>query len=238
MAVTFRQLINRVLLVLDPNNQVSDSATELTDAYHKLVAAFVNHIKEEVEDSHNWRKLRQSIDVTINAGLTDATIAGTNERSRLYREFDEVNGIERPLVIDITTSGQEFPLQEIDLARLRYLNEVNQVTNSRFSPQFAIDDTSGDTLDLAVYPESTVNRTYRLNLIVPQSRFNTSTDLNTNILVPARPVELGALWYALEERGEELGVDGVFSENKYRKALDDAISRDAAEQGGYNLVPV
>lgn len=237
MATTFRQAINRVLRAIS-EDEVGDSVSVLTDSYHLLVATFVNQIREEVEDAHNWRKLRQTISVTVPAGSSTATITGTNERSRLYREYDQIAGVERPLVIDVTTAGAEHSLVEIDLARLLYLEQVSPVQNATYSTQFAIDDASGDTVDLRVYPVANVNRTYQVTMVVPQTRFNDSTDLDTAILVPIRPVELGAIWYALEERGEELGVNAIFSEKKYRKALDDAISRDAAEQGGYNLVPV
>lgn len=236
MATTFRELTNRVLQVLG-EDEIASGVSEITDTYQKLVATFVNQIKEEVEDAHNWRKLRTSVDVVIPADTSSATIMGTNERSRLLREYDPIMGIERPVVVDVTTPGQEFPMQETDLSRLLYLTDVNTVTNSRYSPQFAIDDTSGDTLDLFVYPTATVERTYRVKLIVPQDRI-AFTAPDTNLTVPVRPIELGALWYALEERGEELGVSSVFSERKYRQALDDAIARDAADQGGYNLVPV
>jgi len=74
-------------------------------------------------------------------------------------------------------------------------------------------------------------------MYLPQTRIGFDA-LDTEIQVPARPIELGALWYALEERGEELGAAGVFSERKYRQALDDAISSDSAESGGFQLVPV
>jgi len=236
MAVTFLQLTNRVLQVLG-EDEITVGVTEISDTYQKLVATFVNQIKEEVEDSHNWRKLRHSVDVTVTAGSNTATITGTNERSRLLREYDPISGIERPLVVDVTTPDQEFPVREADLSRLLYLTDASTVTNSQYSSQFAIDDSSGDTLDLYVYPSAVVNRTYRVNLITPQERIAFDAP-QTAITVPVRPIELGALWYALEERGEELGVSGVYSEQKYRKALDDAIGTDAADQGGYNLVPV
>lgn len=241
MAVTHLQMINRVLRILS-EDLVDTSATALDSDYHKLIATFVNHIREEVEDAHNWRKLRHTESVTIVVGATSATIPNTNERSRLYREMDPEAGVERPLVFDITNSNSPFPIEEVDLAKLLWQRTLDPGAENTFFVWCSIDDTSGDTLDLQVYPAPTTTRTVQITLITPQSRFGDATSddpgLSTNILVPARPVELGALWYALEERGEELGVNAVFSEQKYRMALDDAVARDAEEQGGYNLVPV
>lgn len=82
-------------------------------------------------------------------------------------------------------------------------------------------------------------QTFELELVVPQERFVAdATDLDSNISVPAAPLELGATWYSLEERGEELGVNSLFSEKRYRISADSAIARDAGEAGGPDLVAV
>lgn len=236
MATTHRQLINRVLRVLG-EDEVSSSVSELTSDYHKLVATFVNQIREEVEDSHQWRRLRHTESVTIAASTNSATIPNTNERSRLYRD-DGITG----LVFDVTLPGSVFPIVEADLATLLYQRTSDNISNNQLLSWFAIDDLSGDTIDLQVYPTPLSERTISVTMITPQDRFGDADSdnpgLDTTILVPVRPIELGALWYALEERGEELGVRSTFTEAKYRQALDDAISRDAAEQGLYDLVPV
>lgn len=241
MAVTHRQLINRVLQVLT-EDEVSSSATELSTEYHKLVGTFTNQIREEVEDAWNWRKLRHAETVTILAGQDTVTVPNTNERSRLYREHLDHAGRERPLIFDLSNTATPFPIEEWDLPTLIYQRALNPNATNTFITAIAVDDTGGDLIDLQVYPAPTTDRTLQVHFITPQARFGNSTSddpgLDTNILVPSRPVELGTLWYALEERGEELGVNAVFSERKYRQALDDAISRDAAEQGGIDLVPV
>ena len=237
MAVSHRQMINRVLRVLG-EDEVDSGISELSSDYHKLVATFVNQIREEVEDATQWRKLRHTETVTVLANTNTITIPNTNERSRLYREQEPLAEAERPLVFDVTNVNSPFPIDELDLPSLLYQRTLDPNATNTFFVWFSIDDTSGDQLDLQVYPAPTTDRTVEITLVTPQERFNDSTDLDNTILVPARPVELGSLWYALEERGEELGVNAVFSERKYNKALDDAISRDAEEQGGYNLVPV
>jgi len=238
MSVTYRQMINRVLNVLT-EDEVAASATSLDTQYLRLIGQFVNLIKEEVEDATNWRKLRHVESVTVLAGQTSVTIPNTNERSRLYREHNELAGNERPLVFDITDSNSPFPIEERDLATLLYQRTLDPGATNTYFVWFSIDDTAGDTVDLQVYPAPTTDRTISITMISPQERIaNDTAGLDTEILVPARPVEYGAIWFGLEERGEELGVNAIFTEKKFRDALDDAIARDDAEQGGLNLVPV
>ena len=237
MATTFLQAMNQVLEVLQ-EDEIASGATEITSDYHKLIGNFMNQIKEEVEDAHNWRKLRTTQDITISASSPTATITSTTERSRLYYYPDEISGILRPLVVDVTDSGSEQDLVEVDLPQILLMQQLNPSSTTPNSPQyFAIDDTSGDTLDIVVYPTPTTDRTIKITTIDPQAWIETD-EISTEITVPIAPIRMGTLWYALEERGEELGVNGLYSEERYRKALDVAISRDAAAQGEYQLVPV
>jgi hypothetical protein len=89
-------------------------------------------------------------------------------------------------------------------------------------------------MQIKVYPKPTTTRSITLQMVTPQARLE-DDDLAVVVKIPSRPIEMGAVWYALEERGEEMGTSALFTEERYRKALDDAIARDAEEQGGYEL---
>jgi hypothetical protein len=52
-----------------------------------------------------------------------------------------------------------------------------------------------------------------------------STD-GTEIYIPNRPIYLGALWLAFNERGEEIGEPGGIAETRYMKSL--AAERERA----------
>jgi hypothetical protein len=56
------------------------------------------------------------------------------------------------------------------------------------------------------------------------------------IIMNNRIIELGAAWWALSERGESLGTGSMFSEDKYRRAIDDLVSKDQAEQGDLMMI--
>lgn len=228
MATTYKQALNRVLEIIG-EDQVTDAATELTSSYHLLVGALMNDVKEQVEDAHNWRALRATTSVIVSANNQSTTLTGANERSRLVRIFQSHLGGQIPLVFDVTDSSDPDPLIEIDLSELIYRDTIDP--NTRQDPNyFALDNSSGDGIDVFVYPRPPANRTIQVTTITPQDRLAYNS-LSTVISVPVRPIIVGTVWYALEERGEELGVKSMFSEQRFMDALDSAIARDAAEQG-------
>ena len=236
MAVTFKQLLNRALR-LTGEDEIDSATTTLTDSQHLMVAEVANEIKEEVEAAHNWRALRQTVTVAFSASEDNNTITEADERSRVIRIMDPLRGYETPLVFDITDSSNPVPLKELDLPDLLY----RQITDtSENDPAFfALDNSSGDVLQVYVSPTPADARTIQLSLFIPQARLDgeVAADLATNIKVPVRPITLGLVRWILEERGEELGINSQYSEEKEFKALQDAVALDAAESGQYNLVP-
>lgn len=238
MAVTFKQLLNRALR-LTGEDEIATATTAVTDADILLVAEMANEIKDEVEAAHNWRALRQTVSVALTASDNSEAITEANEKSRVVRIQDPLYGEEVALVYDITDSNSPNRLKEMDLADLLHRRTMNP-TYTGDPEYFALDNASGDVLNLEVYPTPADARTIQLTLVIPQARLDAAVvaDLATTIKVPVRPIVLGLVRFILEERGEELGVNSMWSEQKAALALGDAISLDAAEQGGYNLVPV
>ena len=234
MSTTYKQVLNQVLERIG-EEQLGGSLSTLTDTYHLLLGSIVNDIKEQIEDAHNWRALRQFINVTVSAQAVSAAITGANERSRVLRIQQADRGI-TPLVFDITDASNPAPLLELDLTELLYHDTVNP--NQYQDPAyFAVDNSEGDVLNLYVYPRPSDERTIKVGLVVPQDKLDSAT-LTTELKIPIRPLVVGAVWYALEERGEELGTNALFSEKRFIDALDSAISRDSAESGdSYELVP-
>lgn len=234
MATTYRQLLNNVLIALR-EDQISSGTSELTDDYHLLLGLFLNQIKEICEDQHNWRALRESEDLTF-ASVNSATFSNANERSRILRHQDEIAGEERALVFDITDSNNPYRLKELDMAELLRRRELD-TSNGGDPVYFAMDNASAGVMKMQIYPTPTDTRTVRAYTINPQEAL-AADDLDVNIQIPSRPIEAGVIWYALEERGEELGVNGLFNQEVFDRILGAAIARDAAEQGEYQLVPV
>lgn len=239
MATTWLQLLNRVLRPLG-EDQIATGATALSTDYNKLLSSFANQIKEEIEDAHNWRVLRTEFTVTVTAGSTSTTIdtpSAPSERARVYRIQDSNTGALVPLCFDTTDSNNPYQIAEMDLPAILHRIQLETGSNYDYPSGFALDSSSGEVTKLVTYPPCAADRTIKITLIDPQAWVEDDA-ISTVIKIPTRPLMIGTLWYALEERGEELGINAMFSEERYRKALDEAIARDMAEQGGMDLVPV
>lgn len=253
MAATFRQIVNNVLGNIG-ETQIPSGNTTVTDTYQLQVCNFVNHIKEECEDAARWRALWQTISMTYPITLTSQLIkdavtnATPNSRSKLIRMMNPRFGREVGLVFDTTSFGIPFCMGEMPMADLIYYNSVLSQTPVAYSTNYAIDDLGNDVVNLLVYPAANTQRTIQLTMGIPQSRIDATVagsanypwlgtvGLDTPILIPNKPIELGSTWFAFQERGEELGTSSMFTEERYRNALDSAVSRDEAEQGDLQLV--
>lgn len=234
MAVTFRNVIDRALVALG-EDELLTAATSLSTKYEKLVGGFVNQIKEEIEDAWNWRALRQTHSATILAAASSGTVTNANERSRIVRVQQAEGCGAVPLAFDVTDATNAVPLTEIDLPELLYRLTTDTTQVPGAPSYFALDNSSADALTVRVFPIPSTQRTLSLTLITPQARLGNS-DLATNILIPNRALEIGVIWALREERGEELGPNAMFSEQRYRDAISAAISRDSEESGGIDIV--
>jgi hypothetical protein len=235
MATTFKELLNRALKITS-EDRIDSGSVILTDDVHIMLAEVAMELKEEIENAHNWRALRQQVTVSL-ASVNSGTITEANERSRIIRIHEPHYGELVPLVFDITDANSPYRLIELDLPELlrRRTMDPNTTTDPCF---FALDNSSGDVLKLEVYPTPNDTRTIQLDMCIPQARLDgeQSEDLATVIKVPIRPITMALVRYILEERGEELGINSMYSEKKEATALQDAIARDRAEGGDDVLV--
>lgn len=179
--------------------------------------------------------------INTTAIIDSLTLAVPNARSRTVRMQDKRVGKEVALCFDVTSFGIPFPLEEMKKAQTYYFNTVLNQTPVAYSTGFTVDNTQGDQMNLLVYPPANANRIIQLTLCTPVPRIDPTVagsngGLDTLITVPTQPIEYGTIWYALQERGEELGTSTVFTEERFRTALDDAISRDQDESGGIEMI--
>lgn len=235
-ATTLRTILNRVLTAVG-ETPVDVLITNITDILQLKILEFLNQFKEEMEDATYWRTLRQSISNTVLANTNNIAIAGTDERARVIRAYSEQAGVLVPLVFDITASNNPIPLLELPLDELlyRYYTDASGTTTVQPS-YFSIDVSSGQAV-LYVYPTPNTQRTIVTTMHVPQATLLAS-DLDTAIKIPTLPLLKGTIWYTLLDRGEEMGAQGTFTEERYRTSLDDAISRDVSESGSLDQLIV
>jgi hypothetical protein len=196
-------------------------ATVSESGYSQLVAQFVNDAIADMEDTgHTWSAYITEVDDTITSdGTTTYDITETNDRSYLMRN---VKNSRVPMAFDVTSNekAQLFDIPYSNLLEIRAQDNNSGDTVER-PGTFAIKsdaDGRGFTLEL-VYGSST-ERTWRTYWYVPQTELSVTSnaDATTEILLPRRPIELRALYYALEERGEIAGPRG--GSNAWQRSHD------------------
>ncbi len=252
---TLQQVLNRALTSLR-ESPIPAGATSITDPYQLTLLEFFNQVREEVEDAANWRALQQTYTVTIPAGASSAAITGTNERSRLVRQavmgggrpqgsfWTPLIGADQlmPLVFDTTqpTGPGQFQLQEMPLGALQYMLATTNNQTTAYPSAFALSTSNSADSDagnaeqwLYVFPPPNNQRTIQLTMVTPENTYE-PTDVGRNIYVPTLPIVHGLQWMAREERGEELGANSMYSEQRYRSLLDSAVARENAEAGDTN----
>lgn len=232
------ELINKVLTAVGQGDDPVTAA--VTDTYQLKVAQFVLDFLEEVEGAAPWRVLRTRVSATIAANGNSIALSGVNRNTKLWYENDENESRTGPLCFDVTDSIAQLQLQQMDLATLLRLDQENSNLAQVGSPShFAVEKTANG-VTLYVHPRVNANVDVEIDMLIPQAPDLDPTDaadLALDIKVPVLPVQYGASWWAMEDRGEELGPRGEAAEKRYRDLLSDAVSVELAEQGFTDLVP-
>ncbi len=236
-------ILNRALTLLGEDT-IPGGTSEIVDPYLRMLNTACNMIREEVEDSWEWRALNAiAIQTDPVVGNGWVQVSNTNARSRIMRHLDYHTGFEQTAVADVT-DGDWRPLVEIDQFHMQrlYAKEYAEGGSTTDKAEFfstqpkVVDDWDG-ALYMRVFPTPQTIRTYSISTYNPQSTVGNSS-IDEYIKVPETPIVLGLYWWALEERGEELGTKSTFAEERYRKALDSAIALDQNGQGDLDLIPV
>lgn len=205
--MTYLQLVNAVLKRLR-----EDEVTSVNDtAYSRLIGAYVNDAKEDVENSYSWNALSETLTVNTSPNIFNYVLVGSGHR------FE---------VIDVwnNTSDEKYFLSNKPVSWMtKMLLDQNPDRNSPRHYAFNGEDANGDTgVDLYPIP----NGSYQIffNICQPQAEL---TNDNTRLLVPSLPVIMGAYARALAERGEDGGIGSGDAFNLYQKTLGDAIALES-----------
>jgi len=225
-------IVNNILSEL----RESTVASVNTTTYSQLIGKFVNRAKAWMEDvNHQWSVYITEINVTVLADGATITydLTTTTDRSVLLRDTERDW---LPAAYDITSNevAQLADCPYSDLLRERALtNDTSKtVTVPRIFAVLADSDGRGWTLNTLWPVASTESaRSWRTYWYVPQADLALdSTDDATEIKLPARPVELYAIYLALNERGEEMGQPGGLALQSATDALGSALERDQQVQ--------
>ena len=203
---TYLELVNETLVRLR-----EPEVTAVTDnAYSKLIGRFVNDAKRQVEDSYTWNALSETLTVTTSANLFNYVLTGIGQRFK---------------VIDVINSQSDWFLNYETTRKMDelFLNSGTVLVGAPDRYNFNGVDSNGDTqVDLYPIPDGVYDIYF--NVIKPQAEF---TAASTQIKVPSEPVIFLAYAKALNERGEDNGLNSVEAYDLYRQSLSDHIAAEA-----------
>jgi hypothetical protein len=206
MATTYLQLVNDVLTRL--REPTVASVTE--NDYSSLIGKLVNDAKREVEDAWDWEALATTYTISTSNGTTSYAITGAGDASRIHRVYNTTNRIyleERP---------HEYFISNIDLAAQ---------TLYGIPAYWATDglDSSGD-LKIQIFPVPNTTYTIKVDAYTPEAELTTNS---SSTKLPKIPIVALAWAKAIEERGEDGGVNVSSQYAVAKQALADRIAVEA-----------
>lgn len=203
---TYLELVNETLVRLR-----EPEVTAVTDnAYSKLIGRFINDAKRQVEDSYTWNALSETLTVSTSANLFNYVLTGIGQRFK---------------VIDVINSQSDWFLNYETTRKMDelFLNSGTVLVGAPDRYNFNGVDNNGDTqVDLYPIPDGVYDIYF--NVIKPQAEF---TAASTQIKVPSEPVIFLAYAKALNERGEDNGLNSAEAYELYRQSLSDHIAAEA-----------
>lgn len=235
MSKTFLEVVNIVL-----QDYLSQSTVASVDenSLSRVVARYVNQVREQAEDAILWRVLRQkNVTATfVSADDLETADLGFNKRTRMW----DVSGY-LPIIYDVTdfTADNSLPKSRVWYAPIdmvRVFQQENATQRVDGPSRFALDinATADDVVLLRDIRANADNRLIELDLWVPQDDMDAQTQ-NTTIKVPTLPIEYGAAYFATQERGEELGIDGTELKEQWKMTLATAVAKEESELGGMTV---
>ena len=209
--MTFRGLINEILIRLREDTIASDWSGDINDAttvtdYQKVIGSLVNDTKRSVESYHDWLVLRQTVDIT--------TVASTkNYNLSSGQEFK---------VLDVVNNSTGYQLTQVNRS---YLNSIMYPTDPTGEPTYygfnGADTSNNLKVDLSPIP--TEAQTISFDIVKYQDEL---TEAATVINIPNKPVVLGAWARAIAERGEDGGTQSSIAAQEATNSLNQAIMID------------
>lgn len=224
MAKTLLQLTNEVGKNLRRSTgSTYTSITQNQDAV--FIVQAINEAKRMVEARWKWDVLTDTItfpsvastDTYDTSSLSIVTSDPTVTRTRAVLLLDQFG---RPQFYDVTDTA--FQMQVI--TREQVYRKQLEYTSTFAKPQEVAVYQNGTGLTVHFAHTPSAARNYSFQCYNPQDDLTTASDTLT---APEKPVVLAATAIAVEERGEELGMQSSRYWEQYEDALGEAMSIDS-----------
>ena len=210
--MTYRQLINEVLIRLRETTIASDWSGALNDStvvsdYNKVIGALVNDSKRSIESYNDWMALRETVTFNTVVGTKNYNLSAGQE----FKVLDVIN----------QATGNEL-LQ----ASRTFLNRQKFPTDPTGEPHYygfnGTDSSNNLKVDLSPIP-STV-QAISFDIAKYQNSLTAAADI---LKIPSKPVILGAYARALSERGEDGGTQSSLAAEEAASSISQAIMMDS-----------
>jgi hypothetical protein len=210
--MTFRELINQVLIRLREDTISSDWSGNINDsadvsAYHKTIGALVNDAKRSIEGYHDWLNLREAVDISTVNGTKNYNLSSGQEIK----------------IVDVVNNTTGIHLNQVSR---QYINTVKYPTDDTGEPlYYAFNGSdSSNNLKVDLSPVPTEAHTISFDIVKPQDDLTLAA---TVLKIPSKPVILGAWARAISERGEDGGTQSSIMAQETGEALKQAIILDS-----------
>lgn len=202
--IDYLEAVNRVLVRL---REARVAATDETES-SALIAEFVRQANHEVEDAWDWIDLRETIQITTLPGVLDYGLSGAGRSFR---------------VLDVHEDTLDYDLKKAP--SYGWMNHKLLQNDAEFqAPEYW--DWNGRTAEgdpiANLWPVPDQTYLVNFNLVIKQPL---DTD-DTRILAPPLAVILRSTQLALEERGEDGGVNADKVGEQAELNLNNAIDYD------------
>jgi hypothetical protein len=211
--------------------------------YSLMLAEILADVHQQCLEAHDWSSMEHIINVPVDASqreldltrleaaggdISDTDTALKNDSTLLW----DLGGLPSAYLFDDSsdTEGRQlYYIGEREMGRL-YQQDRDQTNSepSHFSLRQSPDRAG---LEMLIYPAASETRHIRMGFWTPEGEIDTDADDSRTLLVPHRPLILGTIMLALNERGEELGEPGNIAERRFYDALSASIELDMNRRG-------
>jgi hypothetical protein len=210
--MTFRELINEVLIRLREDTIATDWSGNINDsttvtAYQKVIGSLVNDAKRSIETYHDWLILRETKDIVTVNGTKNYSLASGQEVK----------------VIDVVNQTTSNKLVQVNRA---YMNSVAYPVEADGEPMYYAFNgaDSSNNLKFDLTPIPTEAQTISFDIIKYQDELKLAA---TSVKIPDKPLILGAWARAISERGEDGGTQMTITAKESLESLNQAILIDS-----------
>lgn len=205
--MTYLQMVNNILKRLR-EREVS-SINE--NSYSSLIGVLINDAKQEVENSWDWSALRTTLTAVTSENVFSYNLTGSGNKLTM---LDVINDTDDVVMKYMTAADMNK----------RFLAGEPSVASPYYYSYNGLDENGDTTVDIYPIPDGVYR--VRFNAVVRQPDLSSDTD---TLEIPEHPVVMLAYAKAIEERGEDGGIGASSAYAVANRALNDAISFDAAK---------